>query len=163
MSLSNVELDKMLRSNSLTRDAYVGAFPSDTTVKVPSFRPFAAIFNVDPAFAPGSHWTAVYVGSLNRPEYFDPLGKPPCENLRRWLEQFAHAPLVLKRPIQSPNSILCGYFCMFYIFHRCLGRDLRWIVRQFHQRFLGRNDKLVSQWALRRGMTVADDEAKVIL
>ena len=61
------------------------------------------IINLDSNNGPGTHW-ACYVDSF----YFDPFGLPPPENI-----------LFIQRYntllCQEKISVLCGYFCLFFI------------------------------------------------
>ena len=61
------------------------------------------IINLDSNNGPETHW-ACYVDSF----YFDPFGLPPAENI-----------LFIKRyntlQYQKEKSVLCGYFCLFFI------------------------------------------------
>ena len=61
------------------------------------------IINLDNNIGPGTHWVC-YVDSF----YFDPFGLPPPENI-----------LSIKRyntsQYQKKISVLCCYFCLFFI------------------------------------------------
>ena len=70
------------------------------------------------------HWIALGIFS-NRIEVFDPLGfdifnlpAVPCALLKFLHEKSADKRLVFSRKIQPNDSILCGFYCLVYVFRR---------------------------------------------
>ena len=86
--------------------------------------PCFIIVNIDSANLPGSHWLAlgIFPESI---EIFDPLGfdifnwtRVPC-NLLNFLHRMSVTRYVsVAKRVQSDNSVLCGFYCLFYIFMR---------------------------------------------
>ena len=86
--------------------------------------PIKIIVNLDNSSGEGSHWLAIRIDK-RQVEIFDPLGF----NFDRW----PHVPfllisfikkisfrrrLLISREIQSPNSFLCGFYCIYYFLAR---------------------------------------------
>ena len=76
-------------------------------------RPFALIFNSDPANKPGQHWLAMYGPATGPIELFDSNALPPFVYA---LNSFA---LTYSRiPLQSPTSAVCGQYCLCFLYIR---------------------------------------------
>ena len=153
-ALATDELDKLMRSHPLTKQAYIGAFPCDARIDSPTWRPFSIIFNIDQSFLPGSHWTAVFVDGVNvqRPEYFDSTGLPPTGHIREWLSQFGSPFVSSSRRVQPVSSDLCGYYCLYFIHQRSIGKSWRSIMASF-SRDLCANDRMIRRWFSKSWMT----------
>ena len=86
--------------------------------------PCYLIVNIDSSAMPGSHWLALGIFP-NQIEIFDPLGfnffnwsRVPCTlfNLLHRLSQ--HRKIVIAKRIQSDDSVLCAFYCMYYCIFR---------------------------------------------
>ena len=67
----------------------------------------------------------IYIGNDRRGEYFDSFGMPPLfdkfvtflnNNTKSWTHN--------KRVVLDVYSSACGYHCIFYAVHRCVGFDV---------------------------------------
>ena len=127
---------------------FVGCYASDHTndISIQSFPAFV-IFNLDPSSKPGSHWIALRI-DRSSVEIFDPLGF----NLSNWptiplslidlLRRLGnHRKLLFSRQIQNSSSLLCGYFCIYYILMR-QNYPLKKIEKQFSKRVY-KNDSIL--------------------
>lgn len=112
-------IDQILRRNKVTRLLYEGCFPSDMLPR-PTRYPMALVANLDPASLPGSHWVAIYAESPAKAYYFCPFGDPPKGNLLRYLSIFSDVTRN-KCVFQPLDSVACGYFAMYVVYHLCLG------------------------------------------
>jgi len=129
--LDTVAIRQMLETDKRTRTSFRGVFASDNLPRhVPTSSLF--IFNTDKASQPGMHWVCVYIDRKRRGEYFDSFGMHPTvhyfetflnNNCTRW-----HCNT---RPIQDILSDACGYHCIFYAVHRCIGLKLNTIVNMY--------------------------------
>ena len=117
--------------NSLTSHLhnFLGVFASN---EIPSIKltekPKCMIVNLDPSSKPGSHWIAfcVYKKEGKRfLEFFDSYGtKPPLSPVNSWWKMI-HNPYRL----QSPNSIVCGQYCLYFVKQRLKGRPFKIIIK----------------------------------
>ena len=127
---------------------FVGCYASDYTndISIQSFPAFV-IFNLDPSSKPGSHWIALRI-DRSSVEVFDPLGF----NLSNWpiiplslidlLRRLGnHRKLLFSRQIQNSSSLLCGYFCIYYILMR-QNYSLKKIEKKFSKRVY-KNDSIL--------------------
>ena len=72
---------------------------------------------------------AMYFPDVNRKEFFDSYGFPPNYYTTRFTKFLASYPGDTERNVgtlQALNSNVCGYYCMFYLFHR--GRPLSTVL-----------------------------------
>ena len=121
---------KAMKSTTITNfmkccPNFAGCFPEDSlhNLVIQSF-PCFIIVNTDSSDMPGSHWIALGIFK-SRIEIFDSLGfqilnwpRIPCSMLN-FLHKFSQTRrIVVSRRIQSDDSVLCGYFCIFYILFR---------------------------------------------
>ena len=110
--------------------------------------PVSYVFNTDNSESPGSHWVAVYL-TESRVEYFDSYGFPPTRlMLGNKLISFLHRQS--KRihfnaeRLQSPNTAVCGQYCVLFLQLRSRGCSMKKIVSELTS--LRRRDHRVHQW-----------------
>lgn len=145
VQLSTSEIDKFLRTCSVTTRAFIGTFPSDQDVSIPSWFPFSLVFNTDPSGMPGSHWVAVYVENNSVVEYFDSVGEPPTGHIAKWLSHFPRISRIT-RAVQPTSSVLCGYYCLYFIYHRTICGSFSRVIRKFSYTDKYLNDRKVTVW-----------------
>ena len=119
--VSGYEIEKFLNECP----HFIGCYADDQckSISIQSFPAFI-IFNLDNSAQPGSHWLALRIDRTSV-EVFDPLGfdislwpRTPIflfDYLRRLS---LHRKLLFNRQIQNSNSVLCGFYCIFYIIMR---------------------------------------------
>ena len=103
------------------------------------------IINLDPAHKEGSHWVAVFfdrtTGSV---DYFDSYGlKPKNVHIIRFLKRnsvFKHYNL---HTYQSPCSVICGQYSLYFLFHRSHGHPMKVVQRRLHSTMKASNDRRV--------------------
>ena len=117
--LSSKKIKKILNCSK----SFVGCFASDQleTLSVSSF-PVFLIVNTDEQNGQGLHWVALYI-SKRSIELFDSLGSIHRKLLPIGILNFIHRFSVSRkfkctRRIQPENSILCGFYCIFFIMLR---------------------------------------------
>ena len=119
--LNSVEILSIL---NMTR-FFIGVYAQNqvTSLSISAYPSFL-IVNLDSQNLPGSHWIAIGIFS-NHLEIFDPLGfniftwpHIPCELLSFLLKFSVGRKVVISDQIQSKNSTLCGFYCIFYILCR---------------------------------------------
>lgn len=102
---------------------FTGCFASDQLDKlsISSF-PIFIIVNTDRSYGQGIHWIALYI-TKRKIELFDSLGLIHRKLLPKGILNFIHRLCVSRkfkcnRRIQPDNSILCGFYCIFFIILR---------------------------------------------
>ena len=129
-------------------DNFIGCFPEDF-LKTASFRslPVLMMINLDKSGMSGSHWIGLGIFRKSI-EIFDPIGfeifnwpRIPCNLLSFLHKHSTNRTLKFSRRLQSSTSILCGFYCLYYILHRS-ENSLRKITSRFSNT-LQRNDKIL--------------------
>ena len=122
-ALSTIEIDQILKKNSVTRDRFLGTFPSciypQTDRKENSF-----ISNTDYHDAPGRHWIAWYVNQ-STVTFFDSFGRAPFNDYfpvqyTDFIDKFDRV-IYMNGALQKSDSVACGYYCIHFIYVFSLG------------------------------------------
>ena len=117
--------DEKINSLLSCRPNFIGCFAEDevSKIKFTSF-PCFLIVNTDSSSLPGSHWIALGVFK-DRVEIFDPLGfkffnwsRIPCDLLKTLHKLSQHRRLLISQRIQSDQSNLCAFYCIYYCIFR---------------------------------------------
>ena len=117
--LSAQEIQKILNCCK----SFLGCFASDQLESLSlSFFPCTFIVNTDKNGMSSTHWICIRI-SKRKVEMFDSLGlvydnKLPIEILT-FLQRFAVSrDIKLNKRLQPDSSVLCGFYCIFFIFLR---------------------------------------------
>ena len=132
-------------------DNFIGCYAEDqlSNISITGF-PAYFIVNLDSSNLPGSHWISIRVNRKSV-EVFDPAGfeifkwpRIPC-TLLNFLHRLTVTRKILFSPtLQSPNSHLCGYYCIFYLLTRT-HHSLSKIADYFSDK-LSKNDQLLKKF-----------------
>ena len=89
------------------------------------------IVNLDDILGPGTHWCA-YRNIDNVVEYFDPFGLIMPNEARDYFST-AKKPIVYSiDEIQNRNTVLCGYWCLYYLLERQKGKSILDVIHNPH-------------------------------
>ena len=143
--LSAQEIQKILNCCK----SFLGCFASDQLESLSlSFFPCTFIVNTDKNGMSGTHWICIRI-SKRKVEMFDSLGlvydnKLPIEILT-FLQRFAVSRDVkLNKRLQPDSSVLCGFYCIFFIFLRqfcSFGQIQKYFVDD-----LNKNEKIITKF-----------------
>ena len=78
------------------------------------------IINLDTQIGPGTHWVC-YRNIDGNCEYFDSFGLPMAEEISEYLSTSGKQIFYSTDEIQERNSVLCGYWCLYYLRERQKG------------------------------------------
>jgi hypothetical protein len=101
------------------------------------------VINFDKKNMPGSHWVCA-VNYLNSVEYFDSYGVAPPKMISDFLKTSGKDIRYNSEQIQSLGSILCGYYCCFYIMKRAMGYEPEDILHHFGDNTI-KNEKKIEK------------------
>ena len=105
MKMDDFTINKILLSNKVTKDSFIGVFSSNT---LPSYAQTGYyVVNLDMSQQPGSHWIAIKISkSKCKNEYFDSYGLgPPGVCFKRFMKY--NYIYNSKRLQHSPFHYLC--------------------------------------------------------
>ena len=109
---------------------YRGTFSKDILSKTMN-KNESIIINLQDYFAGnGTHWVCAYnEEKSNNVEYFDSFGLVPPNEVIKYIKTTKKNIIFNDSQIQHIDSILCGYYCLYYIIERNKGRkanETRW-------------------------------------
>ena len=82
------------------------------------------IINLDDSTGGGSHW--IFYRNVDKQycEYFDPFGLIMPNDIKNYLKTSGKKMVHSSDEIQERDSVLCGYWCLYYLLGRQKGRSL---------------------------------------
>ena len=84
----------------------------------------------------GTHWVTIYY-HRGRFEYFDSYGLKPFQMIENYEYIYNSSQL------QSYESKACGFYCLYFIYHRFRGMSFYQIIKQFSLVDKDYNQKLI--------------------
>ena len=131
--MDDFTINKILLSNKVTKDSFIGVFSSDTLLAYAQTGYY--VVNLDMSQQPGSHWIAIKISkSKCKNEYFDSYGLgPPTVCLKRFMKY---------NYIYNSLSTTCAQWCTYYTWRKCQGWSLRNILKPFYSKDFLINDHM---------------------
>ena len=91
------------------------------------------IINLDDIQGPGTHWVCYRNGESGFYEYFDPFGLiMPNEVLEYFRTGFGKRIVYSIDEIQNRSTVLCGYWCLYYLFEQQKGKSILDVIHNPH-------------------------------
>lgn len=143
------QLARFLLRDWSARLAFRGVWSIDDFFlsKTASLRlPAAIVINTDTSDGPGIHWVAAYIDPWQRGWYFDSYGFPPPPILVYFLNARTIYWTFSDTTLQSVTSTTCGYFCLYFLYHKTRGKTLSQIIGFFDTTRLKSNDSKLKAW-----------------
>ena len=89
------------------------------------------IINVDDIKGAGTHWVC-YRNLDSMVEYFDPFGLIVPNEALRYFRTSGKQIVYSIDEIQNRNTLLCGYWCLYYLLERQMGSDILDVIHNSH-------------------------------
>lgn len=127
--MNTKQIWQALTCNSVTEPYFDGVFPSDFLKKIKR-KPELIICNTDPSTKPGAHWVLFFFNN-DTVDFYDSLGQDITHYgslFINFVEKFAETYEQSNIRTQPNNSSLCGYYCLYYAYHRCQGQQMSQII-----------------------------------
>ena len=141
MKMDDFTINKILFSNKVTKDSFIGVFSSDT---LPSYAQTGFyVVNLDMSQQLGSHWIAIEISkSKCKNEYFDIYGLvPPTVCFKRFMK---YNYIYNSKRLEHSLSTTCAQWCIYYIWRKCQGWSLRNILKPFYNKEFLINDHMLN-------------------
>ena len=142
-ALSDIQIDGILRNNEVTKKHFLGVFPEDG---MPNYeKSISFVTNTDSHVGPGKHWNAWWISDDGVIDFWDSFGRSP---LSVFLPVTYHEYVKNRRYhfnskiVEGLFSKTCGHDCIYMIYCKSLGIDLKFISNSFSNN-LSRNDDFV--------------------
>ena len=105
------------------------------------------IINLEASFESGSHWVGVYNIAKHKGEkaccYFDSFGVDPAEEILNFMKTGMKRVVMNTYRIQDISSILCGYFCIYFMNELLKGKKFQSILLEFSPNNYKQNDDII--------------------
>ena len=98
------------------------------------------IINLDSQIGPGTHWVA-YRNGDKYAEYFDSFGLIMPKEIMQFMSTSGKRLMYSGDEIQERDSVLCGYWCLYYLFERQKGTS---ILKTIHNAHFDMNNQSVN-------------------
>ena len=88
---------------------------------------------MDTKLGPGTHWVCYRNISDDFYEYFDPFGLRMPNEVLEYFHTGSVKPIVYSMDeIQNRDSVLCGYWCLYYLLERQRGNSILDVIHNPH-------------------------------
>jgi len=122
----------MMKDRSGNKTKFIGVFSKDELPDKLNENE-NLIINLDDHDGNGTHWTCIYNDDGEYCQYFDSYGFPPPDLAINFMRTSNKKIAYSTSQIQMSNSILCGYYCMYFINERDKGKSMYDIIYSFEQ------------------------------
>lgn len=103
----------------------------------------AFVVNTDPHTSAGTHWVAFFLDLHGNLEYFDSYGRPPTvPDHIQFIRRNSCCYRYNTMPLQSEYSLVCGHYCLTFLYLRSLGFQMKDFTSIFSEN-VNKNDALV--------------------
>lgn len=126
--MDTLEILKILSIDKILKTGQFNVCSIDT-LPIVRTKPAAVVVNLDPSYAPGSHWVAMYFNK-NRCDYFDSYGRMPNQILFDYITTNSGNFNYNNKCIQAPLTSTCGQHCIFFLVWRSRGVPMSLIVQR---------------------------------
>lgn len=122
-------------------------FSKDTLPQMPK-NDESLIVNLQDYFdGGGTHWVAIYNDPNKKDvEYFDSFGMRPPDIVYQYMLKTGKGNVYNSSMLQDIKSILCGYYCVYFIIERSQGRPIQSIMLDFSQTPSSGNERIVGSF-----------------
>ena len=103
------------------------------------------IVNLNDSTQPGSHWVVIHV-KITLIEYFDSFGLNAPMELVELSDRMGLNYLYNSTQYQDLNSVLCGYWCLYFVNESRKGRSYYDILRPFSHTDTQFNERLIVEY-----------------
>ena len=125
--LSNFDLTEWVKQLGIKH--LRGIFSRDRLPK--QIKKECGIINLDGTSGPGTHWVC-YRNLDSVVEYFDPFGLIMPSEALKYFRSSGKSIIYSMDEIQNRNTVLCGYWCLYYLLERQKGKSILDIIHNPH-------------------------------
>ena len=111
--------------------------------------PQGFIVNTDKYGQVGKHWIAIWLEDATTGQFFDSYGKKPIyygKGFKHFLTKQCDFHDYNQKVLQSPDTVTCGFYCVYYIMLKTRGYSLSQILSDFSDNTYA-NDAFVRYFA----------------
>ena len=161
--MNTSQLDTIMKLDPVSRNCFLGVYPSDLLPARRISYLNCLIANVDSHYLPGSHWVAFYFTSSGDGEFFYSYGNPPSyysNDFTRFISRGSRNSWTYNsKPLQGEFSSVCGEYTIFFLQKRNRGMTLKQIANIFTKN-TSHNDRMVWRFCKKRFHGIGDMKLK---
>ena len=101
--------------------------------------------NIDDNTGPGTHWVVMYI-KPNIIEYFDSFGLNYPEEVIHLSDILRVNYLYNSSQFQNFNSVVCGYYCLYWINELYKGKSYYDLIKTFKRKDANYNEQLIKNY-----------------
>ena len=133
--MNGLQIQKCMESDPHIRPQFQGVYAMDLLPTYVERKPSCIVLNSDRSQYAGTHWMGVYFKNDVESScvFFDSLGHPPSNYdklLGNFLERNSSHVHYNKRCLQSPTSMVCGLYVLYFSFCMCRNMPFESILSQ---------------------------------
>lgn len=124
---------------------FKGVYPCD---QLPSkfTLPAIFIFNHDPGYLSGTHWSTIAISDNGLADYMDSYGLPPLQQeIKYFLRLHSKHQRYNKKRLQSMTSNVCGHYACIFALYRAVDLSMKDFTDEFSSNDFCHNDQIVMQ------------------
>ena len=145
--LSNIEIEEIMKNKKIKN--FRGVYSKDILPKKMYVNESMVINIQDFLDGGGTHWVCTYVDRNSKDvEYFDSYGLRPSDIVIKYMETANKGIVYSSNQIQDLDSVMCGYYCIYFIIERYKGRKMADILLDFKQKPSILNKLIISSFAV---------------
>ena len=119
--LNNFELERWVKQLGIKH--FRGVYSRDNLPNQIN-EPEVGIINLDNHIGPGTHWVCYRNDDKNVCEYFDSFGLIMPTEIQKYLQTSGEKIIYSTDEIQERDSVLCGYWFLYYLLERQKGKSI---------------------------------------
>ena len=139
--LSNFDLEKWVDDLGIT---YFRTIFSRDRLPDQISKKECGIINLDSVEGEGTHWVCYRNIDTHMAEYFDPFGLIMPHEIQHYLSTSGKKVLFSQDEIQNRNTVLCGYWCLYYLIERQKGKNILDVIH--HEDFDEDNSDFIKDY-----------------
>ena len=116
--LSTDDINEILEKFRNENYLFLGVYSCDSDFnKIRNYNYTSIVFNTDPSYLPGTHWTGAFIDNINKIiYYYDSLGSVPNECIEKTLKSKCYK-IITNKYIHQKNDKLCGFYVIYFILY----------------------------------------------
>ena len=141
--MNGADVARLARADPAIRRTFAGVYNMSDNWPDPVSLPACYVVNTDNSRGPGEHWVAFFIDSDMSADYFDSYGIHPVKKTLNWLRDRTICVHYNTLWLQSPASMVCWAYCLYFLHKRSNNVALENALSIFKEHNFRNNDKLV--------------------
>ena len=141
--MNGADVTRLARADPSIQRHFLGVYNMSDDWPEPVSLPACYVINTDDAEGPGEHWVAFFIDKDLSGDFFDSYGMHPMKKTLKWLRERTICVHYNTLWLQSPSSMVCWAYCLYFLRKRSTGATLDEALAIFKQFDFEENDRIV--------------------